>query len=300
MIKRVLVPVDFSKSALKALDYALGVAKAFKAEVVVLHVVEPVYYSAPDLTGGAETMAALMDEQRRLGRQQLLRLEQHYAKAGTRLRGVLQTGTAYRAIGDAAQALKADLIVMGTHGRGGFDRLVLGSVTEKVLRKATGPVLTVPPAVTSAPDGAIAPFKNILCAIDFSPASLRALTYALSLAQESGKRLILLHVFDWPVDRPMPGGLGPELAEYRRHSQEQAERELHAAVPEAARAWCECTEVTAVGRPHETITRIARERGADLIVLGVHGRNAVELALFGSTTHQVVRHATCPVLTIRP
>jgi nucleotide-binding universal stress UspA family protein len=98
MIKRILVPVDFSKSSLKALDYALALAKPFKAEVVVLYVVEPVYYSAPDLTGGAETMATLMDEQRRLARQQLLKLEQRYAKAGAPLRGVLQTGTAYRAI----------------------------------------------------------------------------------------------------------------------------------------------------------------------------------------------------------
>jgi len=160
MIKRILVPVDFSKSSLKALDYALALAKTFKAEVVVLYVVEPVYYSAPDLTGGAETMVTLMDEQRRIGRQQLLRLEQRYAKAGARLRGVLQTGTAYRAIADAAQALKADLIVMGTHGRTGVSHLLVGSVAERVVRTAPCPVLTVNPSKQRRRLGAAAPQRG--------------------------------------------------------------------------------------------------------------------------------------------
>ena len=160
MIKRILVPVDFSNSSLKALEYALAVAKTFKAEVVVLYVVEPVYYSAPDLTGGAETMATLMDEQRRLGRQQLLRLEQRYGKAGVPLRGVLETGTAYRAIADAAQALKADLIVMGTHGRTGVSHLLVGSVAERVVRTAPCPVLTVNPSKQRRRLGAGAPIRG--------------------------------------------------------------------------------------------------------------------------------------------
>lgn len=295
-IRHVLCPLDLSETSPATFGYATMLARWYGASVTALQMIR---VGLPTVQPVSSPLVMTPEHEKRFT-DDLQQFVDAHTPAGLAVNVVLREGPMVEGILEEARSRRADLIVMGTHGRGGFDRLVLGSVTEKVLRKATGPVLTVPPAVTSAPDGAIAPFKNILCAIDFSPASLRALTYALSLAQESGKRLILLHVFDWPVDRPMPGGLGPELAEYRRHSQEQAERELHAAVPEAARAWCECTEVTAVGRPHETITRIARERGADLIVLGVHGRNAVELALFGSTTHQVVRHATCPVLTIRP
>jgi nucleotide-binding universal stress UspA family protein len=188
---------------------------------------------------------------------------------------------------------------MGTHGRTGFDKFVLGSVAEKVLQKATCPVLTVPPHNVATPRSPQA-FRTILCAVDFSPASLRALQYALSLAEESGKRLVLLHVFDWPTDRPMIPGLGPEASAERRHNEEAALRELRAAVPAEARLWCNCVELTAIGRPHEEIVRVAGDQQADLIVLGVHSRSGVELALFGSTTNQVVRRATCPVLTIRP
>lgn len=143
MIARVLVPVDFSKSSLQALDYAIELAAVFKAEVIVLYVVEPVYYAAPDLTGGAATMAELFEQQQRQARTQLVRLEQRYRKARVPLRGVLKPGTAYHAIAEAAQELKADLIVMGTHGRTGVSHLLMGSVAERVVRSAPCPVLTV-------------------------------------------------------------------------------------------------------------------------------------------------------------
>jgi universal stress protein A len=146
MIERILVPVDFSNNSLKALDYAVAFAKPFKAEITALFVVEPIYYSAPDITGGAATMAGLMEEQRRHGRTQLQRLEQRYAKSGVALRALLQTGTAYQAIADTAKQIKADLIVMTTHGRTGMSHLLMGSVAERVVRSAPCPVLTFNPS----------------------------------------------------------------------------------------------------------------------------------------------------------
>jgi nucleotide-binding universal stress UspA family protein len=167
-------------------------------------------------------------------------------------------------------------------------------VTEKVLRKASCPVLTVPPGSDAAPETP-APFQKILCPVDFSPLSIAALGVALSLAEESGKKLILTHIFDWPADRAVPPAVQADL----RHSQETALRELHALIPVDARPWCDSLELTAIGRPYEEILRLADANNADLIVMGVHGRNSVNAALFGSTVNQVVRHAACPVLTIR-
>jgi nucleotide-binding universal stress UspA family protein len=144
MIKRILVPVDFSKTSLEALDYAIEFGKPFKAEFVVLFVVEPVYYATPaDLYGPSANLGMLLDEQRRLGREQLARLGADLAKRKVNARALLQTGTPYEVIVNAAKRLKADLIVMATHGRTGFSHMLMGSVAEKVVRTAACPVITV-------------------------------------------------------------------------------------------------------------------------------------------------------------
>jgi nucleotide-binding universal stress UspA family protein len=144
-IKRILVPIDFSTHAQGALDYAIEFAKPFKAELLVLHVVEPIYYAVPDFTGGAAaSMGSLLEEQRQSARAELVRLEHTYAKRRVRLRTLLQTGvTAYEAIVATAKKLKADMILMATHGRTGLTHLLMGSVTEHVVRTASCPVLTV-------------------------------------------------------------------------------------------------------------------------------------------------------------
>ena len=147
--------------------------------------------------------------------------------------------------------------------------------------------------------GKLAGRTTIICAMDFSPPSYTALNHALSLAQRSQGRLVLLHVLDWPPDRPMPAGLGPATAGERRLERDTAIRELRMAVPEAARDWCEAEPEVRIGRPHEEVVRLAHEIAADLIVLGVHGRSALTRPFVGSTATQVVRHAECPVLTVR-
>ncbi|MBI4517411.1 MAG: universal stress protein [Deltaproteobacteria bacterium] len=144
MIKRILVPVDFSDTALQALDYAIEFGKPFRPELVVLFVVEPVYYATPaDLYGPAANLSMLLDEQRRIGKEQLLRLAAELEKRGVNARTVLQTGTPFQVIVDTAERLKADLIVMATHGRTGLSHVLLGSVAERVVRSAACPVVTV-------------------------------------------------------------------------------------------------------------------------------------------------------------
>jgi nucleotide-binding universal stress UspA family protein len=146
VLKRILVPVDFSANSLEALDYGFAFAKPFKATLAVLFVVEPIYYTVPDFTGGASAaLGGLLDEQLRTARTQLRKLEQRYQKRGVKLRALLQTGTPAHAIAETARQIKADLIIMATHGRTGVAHLLLGSVAERVVRAATCPVLTLHP-----------------------------------------------------------------------------------------------------------------------------------------------------------
>jgi nucleotide-binding universal stress UspA family protein len=197
-----------------------------------------------------------------------------------------------------ATDLRADLVVMGTHGRSGFERLMLGSVAEKVLRKAPCPVLTVParaPAV--APVNAL--FSRILCAVDFSPASLHGLALAQSLAGEAAARLCVMHVLEpvsvfKPVVAVGPDDLPAVNADLRR----DVRRRLEGLVGHDTRAFTDIAEVVVAGKPYREILRTADEQRTDLIVIGAHGGRP-GLPAFGSTTVHVVREAQCPVLTVR-
>jgi nucleotide-binding universal stress UspA family protein len=135
---------------------------------------------------------------------------------------------------------------------------------------------------------------------------LRGLELAASLAKESKAALTLLHVVEWPWHEPpppvledLPSDQAAALAEFRRYVQERALERLRGLKPEEEE-WRSVTEPLVVhGKPYIEILRVAADLRADLIVMGVHGRNAADVMLFGSTTNQIVRHATCPVLTLR-
>ena len=214
-----------------------------------------------------------------------------------RTRFDIEEGTPASAILEAAEQHDADLICLGTHGREGFERLVLGSIAEKVMRKASCPVLTVSePGQEDAIESAL--FKNILCAVDFAPQSLNAVSWALSLAQEAQGRLILVNALEYfALDAAMDGDA--TLAEYRDRMEESVYERLEALVPEDARAWCEPEYVVRTGKPYRIALELAEERDVDLVVMGVRGRNPLDRALFGSNTEHVVRRAPCPVLTVR-
>jgi nucleotide-binding universal stress UspA family protein len=149
-IKRILVPVDFSTNSLDALDYAVQFAKLQRAAVVVMHVIEPSYPAGPlDLSGAGYDFAFLLRELERVGRQQLAKLEAGLVRRGVRVSTRLQVGSPPALIIDAARRLKADLIIVSTHGRTGLSHMLMGSVAERVVRTAGCPVLTVravPPA----------------------------------------------------------------------------------------------------------------------------------------------------------
>jgi nucleotide-binding universal stress UspA family protein len=143
-IKTILVPTDFSDGALQALEYAIDLTRAIDAELIILFVVEPAYHgTGSDLYSGSIDPSVILEEQQRIGAEQLSRLSRRLGKRAVRFRTLIETGTPHRIITQVAERLRTDLILMATHGRGGFSHLLMGSVTEKVIRTAPCPVLTL-------------------------------------------------------------------------------------------------------------------------------------------------------------
>lgn len=146
-IRRILVPVDFSATSLRALDRAIDFGRPFDAELLILFVVEPVFYAGlADLDGTSDNLQALLRSQQRAGGQELARLAAQLKKRRVRFRTRVAIGQPWVVIVDEAKKSKAALIVMATHGRTGLSHLFMGSVAEKVVRSATCPVLTLRPS----------------------------------------------------------------------------------------------------------------------------------------------------------
>jgi len=285
-ITRILCPTDFSQTSAHAVDQAIALAGYYKAGITALHVVTPV---EPALD--AMPLDAL--------RQETARFFGAAAETNVAVEVLVEVGSPIRHILDCASRMSASLIVMGTHGTGGFEHLVLGSVAERVLRKAPCPVLTVPPRVRT---DVHLPFTRILCAVDLSVAQPAEVPFAASLAGESGAHLTLLHVLEWPWHEPPApdiDALAPEqgfaLAAFRRDAEERARKRLASLVPTQPFV----TREIRSGKPYEQILDVAAKEHTDLIVVGVGGRGLIDMALLGSTANHVVRSATCPVLTLR-
>jgi nucleotide-binding universal stress UspA family protein len=219
--------------------------------------------------------------------------------AGVQAKIDLVEGDPIQEILKAAGEGPADLITLGTHGRGGFQRMVLGSITEKVLRRAACPVLTAPPRA-AGPQGQAPPvFRHILCPVDFSDASIKSLEYGFSLAKEAKASITLIHAVEALAEvEPLEHASGT-MTEWLRFLEERARQRLGQLIPAGARDWCTPEIVVATGRAWREVLRAAEQRASDLIVMGVQGRGAIDLMLFGSTTAHVVRQAICPVLTVR-
>lgn len=300
-IRRILCPIDFSDFSRHALDHAVAIARRYESTLTLLHVyplmpslayapgtpVLPVFVPTPD---DFEALRASMK-----------RFADTEAGSSVPMQFDVGEGDAASGILDRARALPSDLIVMGTHGRSGFERLLLGSVTEKVIHKAPCPVLTVPPPMADAVPASPVLFRRILCGIDFSDASLRALEYALSLTQDADAQLTLVHVVEvsaTPAVEARGDIEAPALGAYVAAAAHARAEQLQQLVPEGGTSHARIETVLAIGSAHREILRVAGERSSDIIVLGAHGVGVSQM-MFGSAAHQIVRQATCPVLTVR-
>ncbi len=291
---RILFPTDFSDCAGQAFPHALQLAREFNAEVhllhaLVLHDTDPgnAAHRLPDVEGLYQVLEAHAESQLAKA------IESH--GAGLRFRcAQLRSISAAGTILEYAAEHSIDLVALGTHGRRGLRRLLLGSVAEAVVRLAPCPVLTVPERAGGRSPGRV---RRILVPVDFSENARLALTCASQLAALYGARLEVLHVIDQVVYPDFYPPLVPPVwaadDELRERSEERL-RELLAQLPHP-----EARTHVGSGRASPEIVRFADQLPADLIVIASHGLTGLRHMLLGSVTEQIVRSAPCPVLTVK-
>jgi nucleotide-binding universal stress UspA family protein len=285
-VKNVLFLTDFSTAAGAAIPYAAAIAKRFGAKLYAMHVQTPVVnpMTEPATWAVLEKAAAVETKKQR---ETLL-----LSFTGMQPEVIIEEGSLWQTLKAVVEKNKIDLIVLGTRGRTGVKKFFLGSVAEEILRMAPCAVLTVGPwAEEELPRSGR--FTEILYATDFNPQSAAAAAYAVSLAQEFQAHLTLLHV----IKNAEAGDLlrPEELV----RSSAQLLRNL---ITPEAELWCEPRFAVEQGAPAEKIIEVAKQRKADLIVLGVNrlsGFPGAATHLPVATAHKIVSQATCPVLTVR-
>jgi nucleotide-binding universal stress UspA family protein len=294
----ILCPTDLSESSRRPLTYAAALARWYSAQLTVLYVVptfDPMPVRSRSLEGPVQMVYPVSREE---ALEELRRVVDDAGAGAIDTTLTAQAGDPSRTIVDQALAVRADLVVMGTHGRSGSERFMLGSVAEKVVRTAPCPVLTVPPHVTVTLPAEVR-FTHVLCPMDFSPAALQAFGFALDLARQADGAVTVVHVIEWLTDEEPRAHARFNVLEYRQHLIDDARQRVRALIAEESQTWSAIQDVVVLGRAHREILRIADDVQPDLIVMGAQGRGSIGLALFGSTTHQIVRAAPCPVLTVR-
>ncbi|MGB9236859.1 MAG: universal stress protein [Terriglobales bacterium] len=292
-IKIILCPIDFSEFSTTAFRYAVSVAEHYQAKLVVQHIVELWRYPSASFAASAALYDEFCQAICESGKEKLREFVKNYTHDGIQLELVLQQGMAPDSILSCAQAQKADGIVMGTHGQRGYDRLMLGSVTDRVMRGASCPVLAVrnPPRdlTAASKDGRhVHRLRQVLFCTDFSENSERALNYAISATEEYDAELTLLHVLE---DVPSPAKTKKAIA--------AATEELDKLIPPERQKTLKIKTVVRIGKPYRQIIQFAVEEQIDMVAMGVRGRGALDLAVFGSTTYRVMQLGPCPVLAVR-
>jgi len=282
-LKNILFATDFSQAADAAAPIAIQIARRYGAKVYGVHVnrFDDYTVAAPN-AWAAMAEAAEKETKEDAGRlnEQLQGIEHEV---------VIGEGNLWEVLSNLISEKEIDLVVVGTRGRTGFGKTLLGSVAEQILRQSRCPVLTVGPHVNPWSDEYVK-MREIVYATDLATDTPVAAPYAISLAQENQAHLVLLHV----IEHPKPGDLvdSPEGVNLKA-------RKLQQLVTEQAGLWCEPTYIVEQGPAAEKILDVAKRRRTDLIVLGARPAKGLATHLNMGTVHKVVSQATCPVLTVR-
>lgn len=276
-IRHLLCPVDLSESSALALRHATALRSVLDGDLTIVYVRTARESATGRSLDGLETFVASIPG------------------VAVSARLLEREGEPVSEILTTAGAVASDLIVMGTHGRTGLQRLLLGSVAERVIRRSPVPVLTVPPGVKNAA-GEFIRLETVLCGVDFSESSPRALEYAASIAAAARARLVLAHALEWSEELetlPETGTSGLPSSE------DDALARLNGMLTDEMRARCAPELMIGYGEPADEVLRLVRECKVDLVVLGVRRRNPIDLMVFGSTTRRLIREGACAMLTVR-
>jgi nucleotide-binding universal stress UspA family protein len=291
--KNLLLATDFSSISKSALAYAASIASRYGSKIYVVHVIPPEPRMPipvlPELD--RDRLQAELAMQEFVNGDELKEI---------RHETLLPRGAMWPEISELIESDEIDLLVVGTHGRAGLKKVILGSVAEELFRQASCPVLTIGPAV---PEVTGREFRRILLATDFGPASQHALTYAFSLAEESQGALTLLHVLPpTPTVEVTPyWHVGTDVVERQETAGRIALGRLKEQIPPEKTLVSDPELRVGFGPVSAEIVRIAAAYHADLIVMGVNRAASVRVSVHlpWATAYAVVGHAPCPVLTVR-
>lgn len=284
-LRNILFATDFSANSMQAVHYAMAVARHYESRLIAAHVLRPDAYQVIP-----QDPTILSDWFRREAEQQMASLLVSGILRGVPHEVVMRQGSVWETLSEIADEKEIDLIVVGTHGRTGMGKVMLGSTAEEIFRHAECPVLTVGPRVSVGGAPEEASFRRIIYATDASGAPDDAAAYALSLAQEFGARLTVVHSI-----KEMPGPWSDTHASVQAHFVQR----LKQLVPAEAESWCEPEFVVRFGDPAPEILDVANGRHADLIVLGVHGDIRLAGHRPAGVAYRIVCEAHCPVLTVK-
>ncbi len=308
VFRTIVCATDFSPFADRAFVHAASLARVLHARLVVVHSMHgpeaPLDAYPPYMT----PVGGVPDVERRL-RERLERFVSPAVGAGVEVLTEVVTGEPVATLLGRAAELAADLVVVGSHGHGGFERWVLGSVSDALVRRAPCPVLTVPrPAAEHAAPTASEAIPlaagTYVCGIDFSPASAAALKLAVSLAAETGARVVAANVVAEFAEREAMSLVHFEVPELKAALEGEAAGQLANAV-NAALAAVPGSKGVAVekrvlaGRPWRRLLDLCRELPASFLILGSHGHGPVDSLFFGGTAQHALKDAPCAVLTTR-
>jgi nucleotide-binding universal stress UspA family protein len=283
--KSILLATDFSPASKQALEYAASLARRYGSTIYLTHVITVDGYPLISPEYVVSSLQKMHAEAQQGFREHL--------KSGELIelpyKVLIQEGNLWPSIEELIEAYDIDLLVVGSHGVGTVEKILIGSGAEEVFRKARVPVLTVGPSAAKEPLYEME-FKNILFASDFGRSAEREAEYAVSLAQKHCSRLRFVHVL------PHPEAYGEDALAMKKENSMAKLRELLAT---RADLHCKLDFEVAVGEPVQQILRIAEETKADLIIIGAKGRNSLAGNVPHTKAYRVVCGARCPVLTVR-
>ena len=293
-IQSILCPVDFSEFSLYAYEYAQSLAWHYNATLFLQYIL----YSPRPPEGWSEASEESCQEDCADVERQLQEFANRYKTTEVRPQCFVQESSQAGSVNGTANLIislakeqAVDLIVMGTHGLRGMDLLIMGSVTEKVLRRARCPVLAVRrPAhhlVSAVRDPAPVHLRKMLFCSDLSAFSRHAMEYAFTMAEEYGAELTLLHVLE---ETPKSEDL--------ESATEEAVKQMEESIAPEVRDECPVKVIVRLGKPYQEITQFALEAQIDLVIMGVRGHGSLHTALFGPTTYRVIQLGSAPVLAL--
>ncbi len=275
--EHILVPTDFTDVSHRALEYAKTLAKQWNSELLLAHVNPPMDLITPPEAAWVDTL----EIQSRV-EQQLEESGAALRSEGYRAQSLSLTGPLYDELFSAIKQYKVDLIVLGTHGKTGLERLLFGSDAEALLRHAHCPVISIGPGVPSL-EGRTWQIREVLCTTTLQPRSAEVVAYAQKLAAQQGAELVLLHVKEG-VEETVDWISFEEAFRYDPPEGPQESSWLRTRLASMA--------------PGVNIVDLARQRGSDLIVMGARSAGSMATHLAPGVAAKVLLGAPCPVMTL--